>query len=1106
MIRRSPVLRREAIRRSQRGGPPAAASTPRAPTPRSPGCALLLLLAVTALGCPPESEVPPPRAGAMHAERIAYRPFPLPGAEGHVDPMGGNLLLRRVDLSRDTRLGALEIGAVYNSATGRWTWSFEPRYGSRFFTDETGARHDVSGVPDGAAVPGTRWVKLDAHRVRTRSGRVHVFDLGRRLASVHWAGAEWPRLQLVRRLLAGERRVVRIDQCRSESLCQVLYQLRRDDAGRVTAIEDPSGRRAELEWANGRLVGARGALAVAEGRPGMRYEYAGALLTAVTNGDGERTEIDYRGGRVAGLRRIGEGDPEDRLAYEGAVDGLFSTRWTDALGHERVYRYDAQRRLHEIWNVAVDERTTWTWTGARPASRTDADGSTRFFTWQDDDLVREVLPNGNVRRISYAPDASDREDPPHRPILRIEDSLGLVEEHAYDERGRRISSSNGAGEITSFGWDADSHLVSISSPWGQVTELWGHAGHGHPMSINRSGSILPEQIREYDAVGNSTRGSPIGEPGPGGVDGRRYDGDRNLRGVRLADGGTIEIEVRGDGRRTRLSRPNGDDHELAYDALGRLVARHERVDGVWQTTRFEYDAVDNRTAVERPNGMRQEWEHDAAGRVVRMRNLRDGVLEGEASFDWENGLLVRSQDSLRGGTERRSYDAAGRLARIDHPDGRTTFHAHDLRDRRTLVAWLEPDGALVGVVQTRYDGADRPIEIREGGTPVLTRSWLNGRLDEVRYGNGLVRRYHYRAEGGPLEGIETFDAQGQQVESTTIARNLRWPVFEIEVRTSLEGAISATSEEVYELSEYAEFAVLVNRPRVTRFRGAGLETELVWDEQSNLLAAGDTEYRYNAEGNRLLEIRPAAGDPISYAYDAAGFVVSRAGVPLGWHANGRLAFHGPDRFLWDVQGAPLESTVDGVTTRSGWDGGVTTDAAGLPLSVDLDELSIDLQSGERLYRHLDFRGNVKFTSDDDGAARSLYTYSPFGVEQVAGDDDDPVRFVARTEIGELMLMGARIYDPAAARFLSPDPIFQVVNQYAYTLGNPVQFHDRTGATAASQAGGDGGGISGAQAVGLVGNGFLLAAAIAAVTGNLAVAGTLGLAGMILVIMSMAMTL
>ena len=145
-----------------------------------------------------------------------------------------------------------------------------------------------------------------------------------------------------------------------------------------------------------------------------------------------------------------------------------------------------------------------------------------------------------------------------------------------------------------------------------------------------------------------------------------------------------------------------------------------------------------------------------------------------------------------------------------------------------------------------------------------------------------------------------------------------------------------------------------------------------------------------------------------------------------------------------MTGRLLSATVSGTSTTRTFGGAVQADAAGMPTTIDLGEVTIDLTTGNRLYRHFDFRSNVKFTSDEQGATLAHYHYSPYGLEQVYGATSDPVRFVGRAEIGELMILGFRIYDPAIGRFLSPDPVFQLINQYTYTFGNPVWFSDPDG--------------------------------------------------------------
>ena len=1018
--------------------------------------AVLLSLTLPLLGCPPLAPGLAPQPGDRDYQRDTQVPLRLAGASGHVDVMGGNLLLRRTDLSIDTRLGTLEIGATYNSASTRWRWSFELRYGTRFFTDESGASYDISQLADGDAIPGSHWVKLDAQRMKTKSGRVHHFGATRELEAISWGQADWPRLVVVREPVAGRERPVAIDQCLSAGACEPVYALDYDEQGRVIAILDRAGREARFSWRHVGLVTARDGLDVAEGRPGWRYEYSsGGLLRGLVNSDGEQAEVDYEHDRVTAVRRIGLGNPEDRFHYLAEVDGLFATRHWDPRGHETVYHYDEQRRLHQRWNLAVDEQTRWSWRGVRPSSRMLPDGTVSYFAWADDDLVSEIEPGGNHVTRSYAPLGTDRDEPRQRPLERMEDSLGLIEERSYDAAGRLVSIRNGALEETRLSYDGDSNLLLVTSPSGREMELLDHDDfHGRPRSAIQPILPIPGETRLFDDAGNRTLGPPLGRLGPAGVGSRSFDADRNVRSIALASGESIEIEVRSDGRRTRITRPEGEDHEMVYDPLGRLAERRERADGEWQPTHFEYDGADNRTAIVRPNGMRQEFEYDAGGHVIVARNLRNGVLEGEARFVYENGQLVESFDSLRGGSEFFQYDAAGRLRATQHADGRSTRVDYDLRGRRTARAWWTADGGLLRQVHEELDAADRVIGLRDGLSPLLERDYLGGRLSEVRYGNGLIRSYIYAGGGGPAQRLETRTAQGDIVERSDLAQIHGNGTVSIEATTTTLGGVSAITRERYTLSppDGSES----RSARVSRFEGSGpsgdLDFELGYDGRSNLVAAGGALFHYNPEGNRLGLIELPGGETLDYAWDEAGFSTRRAGLPVEWWANGRIASHGFDTFRWDVLGRPLSSTIDGVLNHSAWDGAIISDGDGLPLKLELDELAIDLQAGTRLYRHLDFRQNVKFTTDDIGTVKAHYSYSPYQIEQVLGDDSDPVQFVGRSVVGELTLMGARVYDPLAARFLSPDPIFQVVNQYAYTLGNPVQFHDRMGTSAVEQCG------------------------------------------------------
>jgi RHS repeat-associated protein len=1019
------------------------------------GLAGLLALATGLLGCPPPRGPLPPQAGLPQYQELGA--LRVPG--GLVNAMGGNLLVRRVDLSIETRLGTREIGAVYNSATGSWLWDFDVRYDGATFLDPTGALHETGSLAPGSAIPGTVWVVVDGDSVRTKGGLVHDFGADGRLAAIHWRGVAYPRLAATSQTIAGEPRTTKLRQCSAAGSCSDVFDIGYDAAGRVVSITDRAGRAAGFSWdAEGRLVAARDGLDTARGWPGFRYAYSGTELVALTDSEGERVEFEYTGRRVSRVRAIGEGDPEIQLAYEGRQDGLYRTRVTDPLGGETRYRYDAHRRLHEVENMASGDLTARTWSGRRPASEIRPDGVATAWTYAGDDVATRIEASGNVVSYVHSPNGVDRDAPLERPIASVSDSLGLVEQRGYDAAGRLVSVANGAGDTVTFGWGADGLVETVTTPDGVVREYLERGEHGRAERL-RLGDT--EATRSFDAVGNLLAGpSDDFGPLPGGLVERAFDEDRNLAGVRLANMNThgrvtttawITIEHRSDGRRTAIRRPGGGDHEFVYDALGRLAEERERVDGVWRATTREWDAAGRPTAVERPNGMREELAWDAAGRVATRRALRHGVPEGSVGLVWQDGRLVSLDDSLAGGSETYAYDAAGRLLSARYPDGEQLFFGWDARSRKTREVYLMPDWSVLRELDFGYDLADREVSTSDQGVPVLERTWQDGRHVQTSYGNGLVRSFDHDPTTGLLIGSSTADGALQPVEETTIERKAANGLLvhlEIDATTTTWGAVEATSVERYGLAPLANDPYVDSGTRVWLWgTELGTQQTFAYDPLGNVTSTGlgAHPFAYNYEGNRLLAANPHGEGLLFYTWDAAGFATSRAGKPLAWTATGRMASYGDDVELeWDMQGRLLSSRVEGVEARFRFGGRVRADAAGVPTSIDLGEVRIALGDDTHLYRHFDLRENVKFVTDDTGEVIAHYRYGAYGLDHVFGADEDPVRFVGRAQVGELMILGFRIYDPAVGRFLSPDPILQVENQYAYALGNPVLFQDPDG--------------------------------------------------------------
>lgn len=1019
-----------------------------------------------------------PRPGVL-----PYRaPLQIEVSGGRVDVGGGNLQLAVDALSIDTWIGTLAAGASYNSASGDWTWSFALHYDGSTFVDGSGAIHDLSGVAAGQAVPGTHWVKLDETRIKTKGGLLHEFDPETHaLRALSWGEATLIRVVYDGAIVAGAWRPLVARRCDAFDRCHFVFEIAYDAHGCVARLADRAGRVALFDNdPQCRLVTARDPVDVARDRPGKRFEYFAGQLVSVTNSEGERTAYDHLEGRVVGVRQIGPNARVTRFEYgSNPVTGLHFTRVRDARGGDSVYRYDDAGRLHSQVDALGDE-TRFEWSGLRPSAFIDAAGAITSWTYEGDDPASMTLPSGNTLVFEYAPSAHDRDRPYERPLLRASDGIGLIEQRQYDAVGRLSAVTNGAGETTAFAYEGDGLLMMISTPDGGLTWLMDHGEHGHPgRAIRRDYT----DFRRYDEVGNQIDGADIRDPlspGQPGIGRLGFDENRRVRTVELsgadslADGligettiSELTIERRSDGRIVRVTRPYGGDSENVHDEFGDLVLSRERVDGVWRTTRWERDAAGDVTAIELANGMRREYARDAVGRIVETRLLRDGVTLQSLRDTIVQDRLVARLDSAHGAPELFFRDAAGRIARIVHPGGEVRDFAHDLRSREIRRSYrMSPAAEPFRVIERSWDGADREIGLRDGGEEVLVREISAGRIEAIRYGSGLVRQFEYEPDFALLVGTRLqFPGSFEFVEDTQIA----WSACAIDalcltLRTDVPalagGPTWLRTYEGHRLGPYPSAPTAEGTPgaRLLTWQPNDIPGDLAsarplyhFDPLGNWLGVTDLdqtglEFVFNAERNRLLA---SQGEAVhTYAWDEAGFVRERDGVTFAFSPNGRPTAIGSTIALeWDVLGRPISSTIDGVTTRVRFGGDVLADGSGAPLRLDLDEVVIDLQADRRFYRHLDFRGNVQLVSDHDGVAVLHRSYSPFAVAETFGDHPDGRSFAGGSEIAGILMLGARLYDPDSGRFLSPDPVEQVVNQFAYTLGNPVFLWDPSGESA-----------------------------------------------------------
>ncbi|GAK52389.1 hypothetical protein U14_03640 [Candidatus Moduliflexus flocculans] len=106
--------------------------------------------------------------------------------------------------------------------------------------------------------------------------------------------------------------------------------------------------------------------------------------------------------------------------------------------------------------------------------------------------------------------------------------------------------------------------------------------------------------------------------------------------------------------------------------------------------------------------------------------------------------------------------------------------------------------------------------------------------------------------------------------------------------------------------------------------------------------------------------------------------------------------------------------------------------------------------------HSDHLGSSTVLADKDGNAVRRLAYKAFGEEIVnSGSGEKPPYTYTGKELDStgLMYYGARYYDPALARFITPDTVYdqgtQGLNRYSYALNNPLKYTDPSGHTVES---------------------------------------------------------
>ena len=483
--------------------------------------------------------------------------------------------------------------------------------------------------------------------------------------------------------------------------------------------------------------------------------------------------------------------------------------------------------------------------------------------------------------------------------------------------------------------------------------------------------------------------------------------------VTEAGGGTSHYTYDRRGDLVDITEDDGRHVRFGYDGLRRLVSV-ERPGG---TARYSYGANDRLVGID-DRGVVRRFEHDAAGRLTGLAHGGAGVCR----FRYDAaGRVVEARTPAV--STRHAYDPQGRLVGIRQTvEGVTLAVGLEFDARGRLAAMALPGGG--DPVRFRWDERGRPESVALGADVIARFAYdEQQRAQTVRFANGVtehtfadpvdgrpLRRAVVRAGGslterayryGPTgqlvdDGVRryTYDGLGRMVEAAE-PQSGRWWRYRYDARDNITGAEAGGEG-----------------PTTTRTYGYDHEDQLVehqpggaplrHDRFGRRTRCGAWTYRYD-DGGRLVEARHR------------GDLVAR----LVYDHKGRLAL------------ARFADRVERYLYGAGDELLAVTDEAGHPqrLSVrtpfgPLAEIHGPVGVGDVVFLHVDHQGTCHLATDRAGEVVAAPRYDPFGLPLAARAAQPPGawRFGDRPWLPELGLyaVGARWYDPAFGRFLTPD--------------------------------------------------------------------------------------
>ncbi|MGM0582773.1 MAG: TIGR02594 family protein [Bacteroidota bacterium] len=616
--------------------------------------------------------------------------------------------------------------------------------------------------------------------------------------------------------------------------------------------------------------------------------------------------------------------------------------------------------------------------------------------------------------------------------------------------------------ITKYGYDKLGRLEVVSSPIqekiisysGRETQT---TDYFKEVTITKKKNALGEIKQISDPTGTInylyySSGQPKEIQSPSGTIKLKYNPQGNRKELNDPNAGTSVSIHNPFGELIKKTDANNNTFEMKYDKFGRIELKTSLTDGNVINYNYYTDpnpSPENNEAFGKlqskisSNGTEYYYYYDDLHRIKEKKEVIDG-------YDYAHSY---------------DYDEQGRISKYTYPNSFTITRNYQ-------------NGFLKSVKDVRnqtiyWEAVDRNQK---------------GQLTEYNLGNGVNTTKLYDDFGFPTDIISVNS-------NNTVIQNLK---YNFDIKT---GNLSSRSNNLINKEETFSYDKTL-KERLTSWRiKNGTGYELHYKNNGNIEAKSDVtnsqgRYYYSDNNNAVTKITEPLpeyeGFKQSIKYTPFN-KVKRVNIPSTSSGKGVdpkwdvLSFeYGPDNKR-KVMSESIMGVHDKKTIYAGGDFEKTIHNDGSTKSYNYVGASEGVfaifvgrsSKHEEItpeYIHKDYLGSYETITDKDGSVIEHLSFDPWGKRRNPSDwslSNIPNTFrFKRGFTGHEHLdkygvinMNARLYDPALARFFSPDPLVQApdytqnFNRYSYAMNNPLKYTDPDGEFAHLIIGAAIGGIS-----------------------------------------------